>query len=201
MIRLHAPAKVNFFLHVTGRRADGYHELQTFFRLIDYSDCLTLEPREDNRFEYADDSSLEFGESNLCLRAAKLAHSKYPTGCGASIFLNKRIPVGAGLGGGSSDAAAVLHGLNRLWGQPLDLETLAELGLELGADVPFFVYGRNAWAGRHWRKVDLFGLPAGGCAGVTDACTGEYGAGIQESGIDTMGCAYHNEPYGCILGE
>lgn len=145
-MRLYAPAKINLFLHVTGRREDGYHELQTLFQLIDYTDCLTIEPREDDRFEYADDADGAFAETNLCLRAAELAHSRHPEGCGATIFLNKRIAVGAGLGGGSSDAAAVLHGLNRLWGRPWEMEELAGMGLELGADVPLFVYGRTAWA-------------------------------------------------------
>ncbi len=145
-MRLYAPAKINLFLHVTGRREDGYHELQTLFQLIDYTDCLTIEPREDDRFEYADDTAGAFAGSNLCLRAAELAHARHPGGCGATIFLNKRIAVGAGLGGGSSDAAAVLHGLNRLWGRPWGTEELAGIGLELGADVPLFVHGRTAWA-------------------------------------------------------
>ena len=145
-MRLYAPAKLNLFLHVVGRREDGYHELQTLFQLIDYTDCLMIEPREDGRFEYADDTGGALRESNLCTRAARLMQSRYPEGCGASIFLNKRIEVGAGLGGGSSDAAVVLHGLNRLWGCPLDVSELAELGLSLGADVPLFVYGRTAWA-------------------------------------------------------
>ncbi len=145
-MRLRAPAKLNLFLHVTGRRADGYHELQTLFQLIDYADRLTIKPREDDRFEYADDSGRDFGMSNLCLRAAELARARYPEGCGASMFLNKRIAVGAGLGGGSSDAAAVLHGLNRLWGRPWTIRELAAMGRELGADVPLFVRGRTAWA-------------------------------------------------------
>ena len=145
-MRLSAPAKLNLFLHVTGRREDGYHELQTLFQLIDYTDCVTVEPREDERFEYEDDAGEGFGESNLCLRAAELARARHPDGCGASIFLNKRIAIGAGLGGGSSDAAAVLHGLNRLWGQPWKTEDMAMMGLELGADVPLFVRGRTAWA-------------------------------------------------------
>lgn len=145
-MRLHAPAKLNLFLHVTGRREDGYHELQTLFQLIDYADCLTIEPREDDRFEYADDTDGLLGQSSLCLRAAELARRRHPDGCGATMFLDKKIPVGAGLGGGSSDAAAVLHGLNRLWGKPWSTEELAGMGLELGADVPLFVHGRTAWA-------------------------------------------------------
>lgn len=160
-MRLYAPAKLNLFLHVTGRREDGYHELQTLFQLIDYADCLTIEPREDGRFEYADDADGDFGESNLCLRAAELARKRHPEGCGASVFLNKEIAVGAGLGGGSSDAAAVLHGLNRLWGQPWSTEELAAMGLELGADVPLFVYGRTAWAEGVGEKLTPVDRPAG----------------------------------------
>ncbi len=160
-MRLYAPAKLNLFLHVTGRREDGYHDLQTLFQLIDYTDCLTIEPREDGRFEYADDVDGGFGESNLCLRAAELARERHPGGCGASIFLNKKIAIGAGLGGGSSDAAAVLHGLNRLWGRPWSIEELAAMGLELGADVPLFVYGRTAWAEGVGEKLTPVDRPEG----------------------------------------
>ena len=145
-MRLQAPAKVNLLLHVTGRRADGYHELQTLFQLIDYTDELELAPRPGRGFEYADDTGGELGESNLCRRAAAVARREHPGGCGAALRLRKRIPVGAGLGGGSSDAAAVLHGLNRLWGRPWTTAELAELGPELGADVPLFVHGQTAWA-------------------------------------------------------
>ena len=160
-MRLYAPAKLNLFLHVTGRRGDGYHELQTLFQLIDYTDCLTIEPREDGRFEYADDAGRDFEESNLCMRAAELLRRRHPEGCGASIFLNKRIAVGAGLGGGSSDAAAVLHGLNRLWGRPWSTEELAGMGLELGADVPLFVHGRTAWAEGIGEKLTPVDRPEG----------------------------------------
>ncbi|MCY4610752.1 MAG: 4-(cytidine 5'-diphospho)-2-C-methyl-D-erythritol kinase [Gammaproteobacteria bacterium] len=160
-MRLYAPAKLNLFLHVTDRREDGYHDLQTLFQLIDYTDCLTIESREDGRFEYADDVDVDFGGSNLCLRAAELARERHPGGCGASIFLNKKIAVGAGLGGGSSDAAAVLHGLNRLWGRPWSIEELAAMGLELGADVPLFVYGRTAWAEGVGEKLTPVDRPEG----------------------------------------
>ena len=160
-MRLYAPAKLNLFLHVTGRREDGYHEVQTLFQLIDYTDCLTIKPREDNRFEYADDTGGSFGDSNLCVRAAELARQRHPDGGGASLFLNKQIAVGAGLGGGSSDAAAVLHGLNRLWGQPWSTQELAEMGLELGADVPLFVHGRTAWAEGVGEKLTPVERPEG----------------------------------------
>ena len=160
-MRLYAPAKLNLFLHVTGRREDGHHELQTLFQLVDYTDCLTIEPRGDDRFEYADDAERGFGDSNLCLRAAELARTHHPGGCGASIFLNKQIPVGAGLGGGSSDAAAVLHGLNRLWGRPWNTEELAAMGMELGADVPLFVHGWTAWAEGVGEKLTPVDRPEG----------------------------------------
>ena len=200
-MRLYAPAKLNLFLHVTGRREDGYHELQTLFQLIDYADCLTIEPREDDRFEYADDADGDFGESNLCLRAAELARKRHPEGCGASIFLNKEIAVGAGLGGGSSDAAAVLHGLNRLWGQPWSTEELAAMGLELGADVPLFVYGRTAWAEGGGREAHAGGPSGGFCTGFADPVGGEYGRGVPVPRIDTMERPHQNGRAGRALGE
>jgi 4-diphosphocytidyl-2-C-methyl-D-erythritol kinase len=135
-----APGKLNLFLHVLGRRADGYHELQTVFRLIDVADRVGIVVREDGRL------LLEgpFGDENLCLRAARLL--KEQTGCrlGAGLALEKKLPVGGGLGGGSSDAATVLLVLNRLWETKLRRSQLMQLAAKLGADVPFFVYGLNA---------------------------------------------------------
>ena len=127
-----APAKLNLFLHVLGRRADGYHELQTVFRLIDRSDRIGIAPRKDGRIVFDG----PFGEDNLCVRAAKLL------GKGCDLVLEKKIPVGGGLGGGSSDAATTLLVLNRLWG--LQRTDLMQLALKLGADVPFFLLGKNA---------------------------------------------------------
>jgi 4-diphosphocytidyl-2-C-methyl-D-erythritol kinase len=129
-----APAKLNLFLHVLGRRADGYHELQTVFRLIDRCDRVGIAPRKDGKIVFDG----PFGEDNLCLRAAKLV------GKGCDLALEKKIPVGGGLGGGSSDAATTLLVLNRLWKLGLTRERLAEMAVKLGADVPFFLLGKNA---------------------------------------------------------
>ena len=135
-----APAKLNLFLHVLGRRADGYHELQTVFRLIDRTDRVGIAAREDGEVRF---SGL-FGDDNLVARAARLL--KAHTGCtrGADLALEKVIPVGGGLGGGSSDAATVLLVLNAVWGLHLSRDKLLSLAEALGADVPVFVYGRNA---------------------------------------------------------
>jgi len=141
-----APAKLNLFLHVTGRRADGYHELQTLFQLIDLSDTVSLTVREDGLIERPSGPVGVDPDSDLTVRAAKAL--KAATGCrlGASIGILKRIPMGGGLGGGSSDAATVLLALNHLWRCGLSIDELARLGLPLGADVPVFVRGYSAWA-------------------------------------------------------
>jgi len=133
-----APAKLNLFLHVLGRREGGehagYHELQTVFRLIDRADRVGIAPRKDGKIRFDG----PFGDDNLCVRAAKLL------GKGCDLALEKNIPVGGGLGGGSSDAATVLLVLNRLWKLGLSREKLMALGAKIGADVPFFIHGRNA---------------------------------------------------------
>ena len=143
---LPAPAKLNLFLHITGRREDGYHELQTLFQLLDFGDTITLQSRQDGVIELLDNSPGVEHEQNLIVRAARLLQQR--TGCalGATIRCSKRLPQGGGLGGGSSNAASTLAGLNHLWQTALDQEQLATLGLELGADVPVFVRGRSAWA-------------------------------------------------------
>lgn len=141
-----APAKVNLFLHITGRRDDGYHLLQTVFRLLDYHDTIRLRPRADgviNRMQTIDGVS---EQQDLCLRAAHLLQQHSGCRMGVDIALDKRIPMGGGLGGGSSDAATVLLALNRLWDLHLTRAQLLELGLKLGADVPIFIFGENAWA-------------------------------------------------------
>lgn len=140
-----APAKINRFLHITGRRADGYHELQTVFQFVDLQDDLVFRPRPPGHFELSADMPVAEAD-NLCLRAARLLASVSPVPFGVSVELNKRIPVGGGLGGGSSDAATTLVALNHLFGLGLDVSGLAALGLRLGADVPIFVHGRAAWA-------------------------------------------------------
>jgi len=135
-----APGKLNLFLHVLGRRADGYHELQTVFRLIDRADRVGIAPRADGEVSF---SGL-FGHDNLCVRAAQLLKAETGLTKGCDLALEKNIPIGGGLGGGSSDAATVLLALNRLWKAGLGEPDLLALGAKLGADVPFFVYGRNA---------------------------------------------------------
>ncbi|MFG6415609.1 4-(cytidine 5'-diphospho)-2-C-methyl-D-erythritol kinase [Roseateles sp. DC23W] len=145
---LAAPAKLNLFLHVVGKRADGYHLLQSVFVLIDWADTLHIERRADGRLQRHDvpgDGHAELPADDLCLRAARLLQAE--TGCtlGADIHLEKRLPAGAGMGGGSSDAATTLLALNRLWDLQLPLPRLLQLGLKLGADVPFFLGGGPAF--------------------------------------------------------
>lgn len=141
-----APAKLNLFLHVTGRRPDGYHELQTVFQLLDFGDEVRLRPRTDGRVVRVAGAAGVAEDADLAVRAARLLQPLAPAGAGADIAVEKRIPVGGGLGGGSSDAATVLVALDRLWGLGLAPQHLAGLGLALGADVPVFVQGRSAWA-------------------------------------------------------
>ena len=140
-----APAKLNLFLHVVGRRSDGYHLLQTCFQLIDLLDWLEFEPRRDGMIRRIEGPDWLPPEQDLVVRAARLLADR--TGCrsGVDIRLQKTIPAGGGLGGGSSDAATVLVALDRLWGLGLGEDALAALGLELGADVPLFVRGHSAW--------------------------------------------------------
>jgi 4-diphosphocytidyl-2-C-methyl-D-erythritol kinase len=140
-----APAKLNLFLHVVGRRADGYHLLQTVFQLIDYGDTLEFAPRADALIERHGDVPGVPQEQDLVVRAARLLQREGGVSRGATIHLKKRLPMGGGLGGGSSDAATTLLALNQLWGLDWPEQRLAELGLRLGADVPVFVYGRSSW--------------------------------------------------------
>ena len=139
-----APAKLNLFLHVVGRRADGYHLLQSVFVLIDWADTLHIDTRGDGHIQ-RHDLGTRLPENDLCLKAAHLLQQA--TGCqlGADIHIDKHVPWGAGMGGGSSDAATVLLALNRLWSLHLSTDQLAALALQLGADVPFFIRGHNAW--------------------------------------------------------
>lgn len=145
-LALPSPAKLNLFLHILGRRSDGYHELQTLFQFLDYGDTLTLTPRTDGRIVLEQSLPGVPDEDNLIVRAArKLAAISDHTVPGVSITADKQLPMGGGLGGGSSNAATILVGLNRLWGLNKSLDELAELGLSLGADVPVFVRGHAAW--------------------------------------------------------
>jgi 4-diphosphocytidyl-2-C-methyl-D-erythritol kinase len=153
-----APAKLNLFLHVVGRRADGYHLLQTLFRFVGHGDMLHFASRADANVLLATPLPGVAPETDLTVRAARLLQNE--TGCrqGVTISLDKRLPMGGGLGGGSSDAATVLLALNHLWGLGLSRQRLQEIGLSLGADVPIFIYGRNAFAegvGEAFTPVDL----------------------------------------------
>jgi 4-diphosphocytidyl-2-C-methyl-D-erythritol kinase len=141
-----APAKLNLFLHITGRRPDGYHELQTLFQLIDLCDTVSLSVTDDGRIERPAGPEGVDPDSDLTVRAAKALQAATGSRAGASIRITKRIPMGGGLGGGSSDAATVLLALNHLWNCGLPVDELARLGLPLGADVPVFVRGSSAWA-------------------------------------------------------
>ena len=141
-----APAKLNLFLHIVGRRPDGYHELQTCFQFVDLCDEVTIAAREDGAIRRGAGAAGVDPEQDLCVRAALALQAATGTTRGADISVTKRIPMGAGLGGGSSDAATCLVALNRLWDLDLSVDELAALGLKLGADVPVFVRGRAAWA-------------------------------------------------------
>ncbi len=150
-----APAKINRFLHITGRRPDGYHELQTVFQFLGLEDRLRFEPLPDGRVEMAEAAAVD-GADNLCVRAARQVFDAAGRREGVRIHLDKRLPVGGGVGGGSSDAATTLVALNHLFELGLGEAELAALGLRLGADVPVFVHGRAAWAegvGEHLAPV------------------------------------------------
>jgi 4-diphosphocytidyl-2-C-methyl-D-erythritol kinase len=153
-----APAKLNLFLHVTGRRDDGYHLLQSVFMLIDWCDTLHFERRSDGQV-LRQDLSVKLPAEDLITRAARILQKH--TGCkdGAAIAIEKRIPSQAGMGGGSSDAASCLLALNRLWDLKLPLQTLEHLGLQLGADVPFFLKGHNAWVEGVGEQITPVTLP------------------------------------------
>jgi 4-diphosphocytidyl-2-C-methyl-D-erythritol kinase len=144
-LTLLAPAKLNLFLHIVGRRNDGYHLLQSVFQLIDWCDTVTLTATKNNRISRTNPVVGIAEEEDLVVRAATLLQRKCQVPAGVEIKLTKELPVGAGLGGGSSDAASTLIGLNALWHLQLSRAQLMELGLELGADVPFFIHGSNAF--------------------------------------------------------
>jgi 4-diphosphocytidyl-2-C-methyl-D-erythritol kinase len=154
-----APAKLNLFLRITGRRSDGYHELQTVFRLLDWGDEIRLRLRDDGEIRRHRDMPGVPADSDLAVRAAQLIQTHAGVTSGVDIAVEKRVPMGGGLGGGSSDAATVLVALNWLWKLDLDEGTLAELGRQLGADVPVFVRGRSAWAEGIGEKLTSMSLP------------------------------------------
>lgn len=155
-----APAKLNLFLLVTGRRPDGYHELQTAFRLLDWGDTVFLRPRADPRIHRVGETlpGLD-AHDDLLVRAAELLQKEAKVSLGVDICIEKRIPAGGGFGGGSSDAATVLLALDRLWGLGWPRDRLAALGLRLGADVPVFVHGHNAWAEGVGERLTPIELP------------------------------------------
>lgn len=157
MIRVPSPAKLNLFLHITGRRENGYHELQTIFQLIDLYDWISFESIQDDHIKIEGLAEVQLAQ-NLIYRAAQLLkpHANHP--CGLNIQIEKNIPMGAGLGGGSSNAATTLIVLNQLWQCGLDDQQLAAYGAQLGADVPVFVFGRNAWAEGIGEKLSFIDL-------------------------------------------
>ena len=153
-LTLSAPAKINWFLHIIGRREDGYHLLQTGFQFLDAGDTLSFSPRQDGEIIVYGPESIPMTE-NLVYRAAKRLRAYGPAACGVDIRLDKQIPMGSGLGGGSTDAATTLVALNHLWRLNLSQAELMEIGLTLGADVPVFIFGQAAFAegvGEHLRK-------------------------------------------------
>ncbi len=153
-----APAKLNLFLHITGRRVDGYHLLQSAFMLVDWCDTLHFERRDDAKLTRQDLTS-PLPEDDLILRAARALQAATGTSLGAWIGVEKRLPAQAGMGGGSSDAASCLLALNRLWELHLPLSRLEQIGLTLGADVPFFLRGRNAWVEGIGEQITPLDLP------------------------------------------
>jgi 4-diphosphocytidyl-2-C-methyl-D-erythritol kinase len=156
-----APAKLNLFLRITGRRADGLHELQTVFRLLDWGDTVAIRAREDGRIRREGGDTAAIAEDeDLVVRAARALQAASGTPLGADLRVAKAIPAGGGFGGGSSDAATVLRVLDRLWSTRLGEDELARLGGALGADVPVFVRGRNAWAEGIGERLTPIELPA-----------------------------------------
>lgn len=141
-----APAKLNLFLHITGRRADGYHDIQTLFQLLDYGDRLRFKPRNDGVISRSGGLSQLTEAQDMAVKAAHLLQDHAGVGLGVDIEIEKALPAGAGLGGGSSDAATVLVALNAIWAVGLEQQQLARLGQRLGADLPVFVHGQTAWA-------------------------------------------------------
>jgi 4-diphosphocytidyl-2-C-methyl-D-erythritol kinase len=157
-LELRCPAKLNLFLHIVGQREDGYHLLQSVFQLIDWFDVLTLKRIPESEIRRIDPIPGVPPEHDLVVRAAQLLKDFCQVDHGVEIGLQKMIPMGAGLGGGSSDAAATLIGLNQLWDLRLDTSTLSQLGLKLGADVPFFIFGQNAFVEGVGEKLHAISL-------------------------------------------
>ena len=160
LYNISAPAKLNLFLHITGRRSDGYHLLQSVFMLIDWCDTLHFDLRTDGRIS-REDLGAPLPVDDLVVRAARVFKSSSGSPLGVHIGIEKSIPTQAGMGGGSSDAASTLLALNRLWKINYPLEKLTQIGLQLGADVPFFLQGHNAWVEGIGDKISPIALPPG----------------------------------------
>lgn len=171
-LTLPAPAKLNLFLHITGRRSDGYHILQTVFQLLDHGDELQFVPTDSGLHFTCSDANLQT-EANLVLKAARLLQATVETSQGCRIHLDKRLPYGGGLGGGSSDAATTLLALNHLWHCGLSATELARLGLQLGADVPVFLHGHTAGAEGVGERLQALTLPERWFVVLTPACHAE----------------------------
>lgn len=193
IVEVPAPAKLNLFLHVIGRRADGYHLLQSVFVLIDWCDSLHFERRNDGRLQ-RHDLGMPLPADDLCLRAARALQAASGSSWGADISIDKQLPAGAGMGGGSSDAASTLLALNRLWGLNWTRERLQALALPLGADVPFFVGGRNAWVEGIGERLTPIGLPPQRFAVVKPA------AGIETRAIFSSPLLVRDTEAATILG-
>jgi 4-diphosphocytidyl-2-C-methyl-D-erythritol kinase len=154
-----APAKLNLFLHVTGRRSDGFHDLQTLFQLVDLCDSIGIRVRDDGRIERPQGPAGVPEDQDLVVRAARALQKATGSSLGVTLRVSKRIPMGGGLGGGSSDAATTLLALNQLWACGLAMPALAEIGLALGSDVPVFVHGSSAWAQGRGEQLEPVELP------------------------------------------
>jgi 4-diphosphocytidyl-2-C-methyl-D-erythritol kinase len=178
-----APAKLNLFLHITGRRDDGYHLLQSVFMLIDWCDTLHFDVRDDGVID-REDLTITLPADDLVMRAAQLLQRASGTHLGAHIAIEKRIPAQAGMGGGSSDAATTLLALNRLWGLNWPLSKLMALALPLGADVPFFLGGQNAWVEGIGEKITPIEVPAARFAVVKPNAGLETARIFQASGLE-----------------
>ena len=156
---LSAPAKLNLFLHINHQQANGYHELQTIFQFINYYDQLTFTPRKDNEIHLTTKLPGVSIKNNLIIRAAKLMQQHNKKRHGVNIGIKKRIPIGSGLGGGSSNAATTILALNYLWDLQLPQQQLLQLGLQLGADVPVFIFGKSCWAENLGEQMTSLKLP------------------------------------------
>ncbi|MEA3094250.1 MAG: 4-diphosphocytidyl-2-C-methyl-D-erythritol kinase [Caballeronia sp.] len=178
-----APAKLNLFLHITGRRPDGYHALQTVFQMLDWGDLLHFTRRDDGVIARKTDVPGVPEADDLVVRAARLLQSTTGTPLGVDIEIDKMLPMGAGLGGGSSDAATTLLALNRLWGMDLSRQALQYLALKLGADVPFFVFGQNAFAEGVGEALQAVNLPKRFFLVVTPAVHVPTAAIFSEKGL------------------